>query len=182
MSRRFSTNFLSAGGSALLAGNLLSPTGKPHFHSERGRGTRKENELNQIPHPSESYHASGGSASAQLAQLGCNSSISVGKWGWENGTGGSRFRLLRLASQSKQFKSYVGVGVSQRDGTHAPLPWPRCPAAARIRALKSWDLRSGTAFRDSRDTARSSKGPCKRGLFKIYADPPAFKYLICQLI
>tara|TARA_R100001591_G_scaffold10629_2_gene17175 strand:+ start:1842 stop:2111 length:270 start_codon:yes stop_codon:yes gene_type:complete len=45
---------------------LLCPTGKPVFPSERGRGTRKENELNQIPHPSESYHASGGSARAQL--------------------------------------------------------------------------------------------------------------------
>ena len=49
-----------------LAGNLLSSTGKPLFPSERGRGTRKENELNHIPHPTESYHASGGSASAQL--------------------------------------------------------------------------------------------------------------------
>ena len=90
--------------------------------------------------------------------------------------------LLRLASQSKQFKSHVGVGVSQRDGTHAPLPSSGCPAAQVIRALKSWDLRSGTGVRDSRDTARSSIGPCKRGLFKIYAAPPAFKYLICQLI
>ena len=86
MSRRFSTNFSS--GESCAAGQILhSLTGKPHFHSERGRGTRKENELNQIPHPSESYHASGGSARAQLPAGMQDSSISVGKWGWENGTG-----------------------------------------------------------------------------------------------
>ena len=115
MSRRFSTNFLSAGGSALLAGNLLSPTGKPHFHSERGRGTRKENELNQIPHPSESYHASGGSASAQLAQLGCNSSISVGKWGWENGTGSPGYRGFAWPARVNSSKATWELGF--RSGT-----------------------------------------------------------------
>ena len=180
MSRRFSTNFSS--GESCAAGQILhSLTGKPHFHSERGRGTRKENELNHIPHPTESYHASGGSASAQLGQLGRISSISVGKWGWENGTGspGSCCSLGQLLSSSNNRGK---CGVSQRDGTHAPLPWPGLPAAQVIRALKSWDLRSGTGVRDSRDTARSSIGPCKRGLFKIYATPPAFKYLICQLI
>ena len=39
---------------------LLCSTDKPQLLSERGRGTRKENELNQIPHPNKSYHASGG--------------------------------------------------------------------------------------------------------------------------
>jgi len=49
---------------------LQGLTGKPQLHWEWGRGTRKENELNQIPHPAKSYHASGGSARSQLAQLG----------------------------------------------------------------------------------------------------------------
>jgi len=76
---------------------LLSSTGKPLFPSERGRGTRKENELNHIPHPAKSYHASGGSARAQHlvpGQLGRISSISVGKWGWENGTGSQANRCF----------------------------------------------------------------------------------------
>jgi len=67
MSRRiffeaFIMNSFAAGQS------LSSSTGRPLFPLEWGRGTRKENELNQIPHPRKSYHASGGSASAQLAQ------------------------------------------------------------------------------------------------------------------
>ena len=100
---------MSAKDTALPGRILLSSTDKPQLPSERGRGTRKENELNQIPHPSESYHASGGSARAQLPAGMKDSSISVGKWGWENGTGGSRFRLLRLAS-SCQVEIIVGNG------------------------------------------------------------------------
>ena len=102
---------------------FLCLTGKPQLHSN-GAWDEKGNELNQIPHPSESYHASGGSARAQLPAGMQDSSISFGKWGWENGTGGPRFRLLRLAS-SCQVEIIVGSGgfCTGRDFT------PQIPAA-----------------------------------------------------
>jgi len=93
--------------SSLLPGQLLlSLTGKPFFPSERGRGTRKENELNQIPHPAKSYHASGNSTSAQLGpSTGCPAGKDKFNKRWEMGVGERdgilKTPLLRLASSFK---------------------------------------------------------------------------------
>jgi len=88
--------------SSLLPGQLLlSLTGKPFFPSERGCGTRKENELNQIPHPAKSYHASGNSTSAQLSPAGKDKFNKRWEMGVGERDGILKTPLLRLASSFK---------------------------------------------------------------------------------
>lgn len=76
----------------------------------------------------------------------------------------------------------VGVGRGRGITHQVPSPGEGWPAASVISVLRFVWRERCIGVRDSRLTARSSIGPRKRGLFKIYALPPAFKYLTCQLI
>ena len=75
---------------------LLCPTGKPVFPSERGRGTRKENELNQIPHPYLLYHADlkHSIPAARIWFLGPRYLKKAGNYGVSNGIGLQVHQLL----------------------------------------------------------------------------------------